>query len=157
MILLVWIHLVAAVVWIGGMAFLSLVLMPPLTREPLAAHRAVLIQIVSRRFRVLVWVSIAVLLVSGMMLLSGRVPSLLVPEGWPLLAQVKVGLVLVLILLTALHDFWLGPLVSRLLHDVPTTRTATARWLIRLSPWIARAGLVLGLAVLLAAVALVRR
>lgn len=156
MILLVWIHLVAAVVWIGGMAFLSLVLAPALTREPLAAHRAVLFQVVGRRFRVLVWVSVAVLLVSGMMLLSGRVPSLLVPEGWPLAAQLKVLLVVALLTLTALHDFWLGPLVARLRRKHPAELTQIEGILSDLSPWVPRLSLLLALTIVLLGTALAR-
>lgn len=156
MILLVWIHLVAAVVWVGGMAFLSLVLVPALTREPLAAHRAVLFQAVGRRFRVLVWSSAAVLLVSGMMLLSGRVPSLLVPESWPLAAQLKVLLVVALLTLTALHDFWLGPLVVRLRRKHPAELTQIEKVLPDLSSWVPRLSLLVAVAIVFLGVALSR-
>lgn len=58
-------HVIAAIVWLGGMAFMLLALrpvavaqMPPPTRLPLLAA-------VMSRFFVAVWASIAVLLLSG--------------------------------------------------------------------------------------------
>jgi uncharacterized membrane protein len=156
MILVVWLHLLAAIVWIGGMVFLSVILAPPLTRPPLAANRSLLFQVVGQRFRLLVWMAAFALVATGLWLLSRRVPSLLVPETWPRLAQVKVCLVLLLIGLTALHDFWLGPLVVRLRSQAPATLTRAEQAWISLAPWVPRVGLLLAIGILLAGVALAR-
>ena len=46
MVLLVWLHVLAAVSWIGGTIFLSVVLMPVLKREPFASQRSLLFRTV---------------------------------------------------------------------------------------------------------------
>jgi uncharacterized membrane protein len=158
MMLVVWLHLLAAMVWIGGIVFLSVILVPPLNRQPLAAHRSLLFQIVGQRFRLLVWMAVFVLVATGLWLLNRRVPSLLVPESWPRLAQVKVCLVLLLIGLTALHDFWVGPLVGRLKSSSqsPTALTRTERTLAGLAPWFPRLSLLLAFGIVFLGVALAR-
>ena len=55
MILLVWLHVLAAVIWIGGTIFLSVVLVPVFKREPFASQKALLVRTIARRFRVVVW------------------------------------------------------------------------------------------------------
>ncbi|MEW6544874.1 MAG: DUF4149 domain-containing protein [Nitrospirota bacterium] len=156
LLLLIWVHLLAAVAWIGGMVFLSLVVAPVLKHPPLAAQRGPLFRAVGRRFRAVVWTAIALLVATGPVLLSQRVPSLLDPAAWPPAAKAKLLLVGVLIVLTGLHDFWLGPRVGRLLGAPQKPRAGLDSFMIRSAPWLARAGLVLGLAVLLAAAALAR-
>lgn len=153
---LVWVHLVAAVAWIGGMLFLSLIVVPVLKRESFTAERGILFRAIGRRFRLLVWVSVFVLLTTGPLLLSLRGESLLEPVGWSVVLRMKLLLVAVLIGLTAVHDFWPGPRVGRLLSASPGSQTLAENLQIRLSPWIARLGLVLALGVLLAATVLVR-
>ena len=61
MVLLVWFHLLAAIAWIGGMLFLSVVLVPVLRCEPFASQKAVLFRAIAGRFRAVVWGAIAVL------------------------------------------------------------------------------------------------
>ncbi|MBI4401559.1 MAG: DUF4149 domain-containing protein [Nitrospirae bacterium] len=156
MLLLIWVHVLAAVIWVGGMLFLSLVLVPVLKQEPIAAQRGVLFRTIGVRFRSIVWISVAVLAVTGPLLLSQRGDSLLEPSGWSLVLKVKLLLVTALIGLTAIHDFWLGPKVGQSLRELPQDRGPAEVMLIRLSPWIARLALVLALGVLLAATALVR-
>ncbi|MGH2620686.1 MAG: DUF4149 domain-containing protein [Anaerolineales bacterium] len=155
-IFLTWLHLLAAVLWIGGMLFLSLTLVPILKGEPVAAQRGALLRKIAKRFRMLVWVSIAVLVTTGSWLLPERVNSLHEPWDWPGALRSKLGLVAILITLTAVHDFWLGPTVGRLLREPEAARTAGEHRLILLSPWVARLSLLLAVGVLLAAVALVR-
>lgn len=155
-VIITWIHLLAAVLWIGGMLFLSLTLVPILKQEPVAAQLGALFRKIARRFRMLVWMSIAVLVTTGSWLLPARVASLGEPWDWPEALQSKLGLVAVLITLTAVHDFWLGPTVGRLLRDPAAARSAGEQRLILLSPWVARLSLLLAVGVLLAAVALVR-
>lgn len=155
-LLLVWVHILAAVIWVGGMLFLSLVVVPVLKQEPMAAQRGVLFRVIGVRFRPIVWISVAALVATGPLLLSQRGGPLLEPSGWSFVLKVKLLLVAVLISLTAIHDFWLGPKVGQLLREPPQDRGPAAGLLIRLSPWIARLALVFALGVLLAATALVR-
>jgi hypothetical protein len=69
---------------------------------------------------------------------------------------VKLGLVAILLLFTFTHDLIIGPRVGRILQLPPESRTNSDRAIVAWSPWIARFSLVLTLAVLLAAVVLVR-
>ena len=72
MVLLVWLHMLAAVNWIGGTIFLSAVLVPVLRREPFASQKALLFRTVARRFRMVVWGAITILLLTGFPLLHQR-------------------------------------------------------------------------------------
>ena len=62
--LMLWIHLMAAVTGIGGLAFLLLILMPSL-RVLNPEQRSTLFQAVANRFRWASWSAIALLLASG--------------------------------------------------------------------------------------------
>ncbi len=155
-VLVVWFHLLAAVSWIGGMVFLSLVLVPALKRESAPSQRAALFRTIAVRFRAVVWCSFAVLVVTGPALLALRGLSLLEPSRWPAALTAKVSLVLLLLALTGAHDFVVGPRASRIQQQPESDRTEIDRLLITWSPWLARLSLVLALGILLLAVALVR-
>ena len=156
MLALVWLHLLAAVVWIGGMAFLSLVLVPMLKQEPFAAQRGLLIKTAAGRFRAVVWGAIAVLLLTGPVLMQQRGIAITNLSAWPPVLALKLGLVAVLLLSTLTHDLILGPLVGRLMQLPEEKRTGLDQALVRWSPWVARLSLLLALAVLFAAVSLAR-
>jgi uncharacterized membrane protein len=156
MIFLVWLHILAAVTWIGGALFLSTILVPVLRDEPFSAQRGTLFKAIAGRFRTMVWASIGLLLVTGIPLASRRVDSLLDLSGWPLPLKAKLGLVLLLIGMTGLHDFWIGPKVGRWMRAPQESRTPFESRMIRLAPWVARLALGLALGVLLAAVTLTR-
>lgn len=155
-VLLVWFHLLAAVSWIGGTIFLSVVLVPVLKREPFASQRALLFRTIARRFRAGVWGAIAVLLFTGPLLLHQRGIPIADPSGWPMGLAVKLGLVAILLLATLTHDLILGPRVGRIVQLPTESRTRFDHALVAWSPWIARFSLFLALAVLFAAVVLVR-
>ncbi len=156
MVLLVWLHVLAAVSWIGGTIFLSVVLAPVLKREPFASQRSLLFRTVARRFRVVVWGAIAVLMLTGPPLLHQRGIPIMNPSGWPTVLSVKLGLVAMLLLFIVTHDLIIGPRVSRILQIPTESRPSSDRVMVAWSPWIARCSLLLTLAVLLAAVVLVR-
>jgi len=61
-----------------------------------------------------------------------------------------------LVLLTAVHDVWLGPLVGRLRREAPEIPSPADLLLIRTTAVVARLGLLLGVLVLFLAVALAR-
>src|SRR5437899_12009560 len=60
-----WLHILAAVIWIGGMLFLSLVAVPVLRKVDSPLLRADLFRKMAWRFRRLVWICLAVLILTG--------------------------------------------------------------------------------------------
>lgn len=154
--LIVWLHLVAAVSWIGGMIFLSVVLVPILKREPFASQKALLFLAMARQFRVVVWGMIAVLLFTGPLLLHQRGIPIADPSRWPTTLAVKLGLVTILLLLTLAHDLIIGPRVGRIVQLPTESRTRFDHALVLGARWLARFSLLLALAVLFTAVMLAR-
>lgn len=108
-LVILWMHVMAAVVWIGGMLFLSLVAVPVLKPRSSGPTHAELFRSMARRFRLIVWMAIATLLTTGPVLLSLRGFSLLEPAQWPAVLSVKLGLVALLFTLTGTHDLLIGP------------------------------------------------
>jgi uncharacterized membrane protein len=156
MVLLVWLHLLAAVSWIGGTIFLTVVLVPVLKREPFVSQKALLFRTIGRRFRAVVWGAIAVLLFTGPLLLHQRGLPIADPLGWPMVLGVKLGLVAIILILTLTHDLIIGPRVVKILQLPTESRTRLDHALVVWSPWIARCSLFPALAVLFAAVMLAR-
>ncbi len=154
--LLIWLHLVAAVSWIGGMIFLSVVLVPVLKREPFASQKTLFFLAMARRFRVVVWGVIAVLFFTGPLLLHQRGIPIGDPSRWPTILAVKLGLITILLLLTLIHDLIIGPRVGRIVQLPTESRTSFDHVLVLWSRWVARFSLLLALAVLFAAIMLVR-
>jgi uncharacterized membrane protein len=127
-----------------------------LRREPFASQRALLFRTIAHRFRAVVWGAIAVLLFTGPLLLHQRGIPIADPSGWPMVLAAKLGLVTILLLLTLTHDLILGPRVVRILQLPTENRTRFDQTLVRWSSWVARFSLFLALAILFAAVMLVR-
>lgn len=155
-IALTWLHILAAVSWIGGMIFLSLVMVPVIRTPPLAQQRAVLFPIVARRFRVVAWGAMFLLLVTGPMLAVARGISLISPTTWPSIFSIKLTLVGLLFGFTLAHDLALGPRVAEIMKRPEQERSTSDGMLLRWAPWVARSSLLLALAVLFSAVSLVR-
>lgn len=132
-------HLLAAIIWIGGMLFVALVLVPVARRLDEPALRARLFHLVGMRFRVVGWIALAVLVLTGLGNLWQRPYLVAVPQF-----QWKLGLVGVAFALAALHDFVLGPRAGRPGVD-PRVRLA-ATWMARANVLIVVAVVVLGLA-----------
>jgi copper resistance protein D len=121
--LFVLLHILAAVTWVGGMLFLSLVLAPLVRSRKAAPEFMAWFRSAALRFRIVAWVAIGVLLLTGPMLLSQRGLALTVPSSWPHIVRLKLALVGVLLVLTALHDLVLGPRVSHAVAIPESSRT----------------------------------
>jgi putative copper resistance protein D len=124
MLVLRFVHVLAAVTWIGGMVFIALVLVPTLRGLDDATLRSRLVQDAGIRFRRVAWIALALLLISGLGNLWMR-PYLL---GLPHF-QIKLGLVGTALALSALHDFVLGPRAGQ--PDADPRLRVRASWLAR--------------------------
>lgn len=92
--LLVFLHLAAAIFWIGGMAFVVLALRPAAHAVLQPPQRLPLMVQVLRRFFPVVIASIAVLLATGVPLML-QVPGAQAPRGWHAMAGLGILMVLV--------------------------------------------------------------
>ncbi len=111
----VFFHVLAAVVWAGGMLFLGPVAAPALRRLEPAEARTQAFLAVGRRFRPVGWVCIGVLVLTGLTNLLGlglnpfTNPGFLLRPPFGHLLLTKFALVALAIVLSALHDFVWGP------------------------------------------------
>lgn len=155
----VTVHVLAAMVWLGGMLFLAAVGAPVLRRVEPASLRAELFERLGTQFRTVGWIAIAVLLVTGVAnlylrgLLNGEILSS--PIFWSGVygraLAVKLGTVITMVALSAVHDFALGPAASRVTPGSPEALRLRAR-----SAWVARINALVGLVLIVAAVRLAR-
>ncbi len=164
--LVLWIHILAAVSWVGGMIFVAFIIGPYVRRTFPPAERTPLMAAVGQRFSYLGWSAIFTLIATGIynaVRFLRTWENLLHTEfGHILLA--KIGLVAVMIVLSITHDFFLGPrqreLGKALRQEPPEgtkTESALAQTLGRLRRWtvlIAQVNLLLGLIVILLAASL---
>jgi putative copper export protein len=153
---LVTLHILAAIGWIGGMMFLSLVLAPLVRSRQAAPEFMALFRSAALRFRIVAWLAMGVLLTTGPILLSQRGMQPTNPASWPPILHMKVGLVALLLTLTLLHDLVLGPRVS---HATTIPESERTRWqvtIVHTARWLPRLALLVALAVVLAAAVLAR-
>lgn len=155
----VTIHVIAALIWLGGMFFLALVGAPVLRAVQPPELRADLFRQLGERFRTVGWGAIAILLVTGTINLyyRGLLSLSLWTSGdfWSLplgraLAW-KMGAVAAMLLFSATHDFITGPAASRAAPGSPAALRAR-----RQAAWLARINALVGLVVVVAAVRLAR-
>lgn len=92
--LLVFLHLAAAIFWMGGMAFTVFALRPAANAQLQPPVRVALMVQVLRRFFAMVAASVAVLLCTGVPLLL-QVPARAAPPGFQAMAALGVAMVLV--------------------------------------------------------------
>lgn len=138
-LLLRWIHVLAAVTWIGGMLFIALVLVPVTRRLEDPALRTRLVHEAGVRFRTVGWIALGLLVLTGLGNLWLFPLFLRSPRF-----HAKFGLVLVALVLAAIHDFVLGPRAGRPGAD-PALRVR-ASWVARVNVLVALAIVALGLA-----------
>jgi len=156
----VYLHISAAFLWLGGMIFLSLVLVPSLRASADGAQMARVMTVVGRRYRRLGWWAMGTLVLTGLLNAVGRwtAPVLLTGAFWSSAAGRILGFKLLVVALmfgvSAVHDFVLGPR-SAARRQAGAAPEELAR-LRRQVSWLGRANLAFGMLVLALAVWLVR-
>lgn len=155
----VFVHVLAVVVWLGGMFFFVLVGAPVLRQIPSAELRARLFAELGRRFRTVGWFAIATLMVSGLLNLHFRgilSPQLLMDSDfWATryggTLRIKLVAVMTMLIIQAFHDFIHGPAASTAPQGTPV-----AARLRRRAALLARLNAILGLIVVFLAIRLAR-
>jgi putative copper resistance protein D len=103
----VWLHIMAAVVWVGGTIFLVIVLVPAIRRPQFAGIASALIRFTALRFRWVGWVCFGVFVFTGIVNLAAR------GIGWQEhTLAIKLILVAAILAISGFHDFSLGPRAS---------------------------------------------
>lgn len=119
-----FLHLGAALTWVGGMMFVALVLVPVTRRLEDASLRRRLLHETGVRFRTVGWAAMALLIATGLVNVWLRPELLTLPRFW-----VKATLVTLAVMLSALHDFVLGPRAGR--PDASPSMRPAASWVAR--------------------------
>lgn len=154
-------HVIFAMFWIGGMLFTVAVLVPASRHKMFENRRGELFKVVGIIFSRISWIIFLMMIITGIFNLLGKGFSsdiLLSAEFWQsrygsiLLGKLHIfGLVL---LISAVHDFWLGPKAAILMDTAPdNSKTSRFR---KASSWFGRINLLLALGILWYALKLVR-
>ncbi len=149
--LMLWLHILAAVAWVGGMIFLTLVVVPVERRIEDPRLRFDLVNRIGTRFKYLGWGSIAVLIATGTYNTLHKVSSWdqLLGTGYGQTLLVKLVIVAFMFSLSIAHDFFLGP---RLVEKAKGRKKI--KDLAYIVTVLARGNLILALLVILLAVSL---
>jgi copper resistance protein D len=150
----VWLHILAAMTWVGGMVVFVAAVMPYYRRRP-EAEKAEFLEWFGDRFRRVAWTCFAILLATGTFNLwvrGVRLTDLFRPEwratSFGSVVVMKLALVAIAVGVSAAHESVMTRVGVSAAHESVMTR-AYARWMGRLL-------LLIGLAIVLMAVLLVR-
>jgi uncharacterized membrane protein len=154
-------HILAACIWVGGMIFLAIVVLPILRQPGYRSVAVPLIQAAGVRFRWIGWIALGMLVLTGVTNLRFRgyrwahVRDGSVWQGWfgHTLAA-KLILVMAIVTISAVHDLVLGPRFMRVAEQ--QADGPAARRLRRQAAWIGRLVLLLSIVVVVLGVILVR-
>ena len=105
-VILTWIHLVAAAIWVGGSIFIGIVFSPILKTISTSTEERIQIMIkVGKRFNKIAVPSLIILMITGLYnshLLLGK-PELLMTTSYGVFLTVKIVLVIALIITYSVH------------------------------------------------------
>lgn len=155
----VTIHVLAALLWLGGMFFLAAVGAPVLRKVEPPELRSALFRQLGEQFRLVGWTAILVLIVTGVVNLHFRgllsMAMLGSTEFWrtgygTALAW-KLGAVTAMLVVQAVHDFIVGPAATRIEPGSPEMVASRGR-----AALLARLSAGIGIIVVIAAVRLAR-
>lgn len=160
-LLSVWLHLLSIAVWLGGMILLVLVIVPVLRQQEYQHLRFLLLNWMGTRFRAIGWMCLGLLALTGGVNLVYRGvswPELMSLEFWQgsfgKALGIKLLLVSVIFLLSAIHDFSIGPRATMAGQTNPGSEEALS--LRKQASWIGRINLLLALVVIALGIMLVR-
>jgi putative copper export protein len=106
---ILWIHLISAMIWIGGMLFVLLVFRPILKRPALDPQTQAVLSNVDSRFRTIRWYSLLTLLGTGLFNLVHEGSSARLESNWGGVLMVKLFFVTAVMVISGINDFLITP------------------------------------------------
>ena len=125
-----WFHIVAVAVWLGPQFFMFLVTVPAVRVIEDPAVRLQVMRVIVHRFGWLAWAAMAVIVLSGVSNLFQEADEF--GNLWDTdyryfqIFSTKMVLVGLMVILTALHTFVIGPKQLRLLEEMRSDSTEAA-------------------------------
>ena len=157
----VYIHILSAIFWIGGMLFTVAVLVPATRHKLLSNKKGEFFTLVGKKFSRISWVLFIVLIITGITNLLARgytLPSLTTAAFWNSYLGSKLFIKLLLfaavLIISGVHDFYAGPKAAQLMDEQP--KSLKTKRMRKLSSWLGRVNLLLGLGILYYAMRLLR-
>ncbi len=106
---IIWIHLVAAITFIGGLIYLHLVLRPVLRSHGSASAVYEISKNTAQRFRTVTWMSLIALILTGAFNMLSEGGSARIETMWGVVLMLKLFLFAVAFVLVLIHDFVIDP------------------------------------------------
>ena len=109
-----WIHVIAAVVWIGGNLILAMVIVPYFRQNLPPIQRIKLLTQIGKRFEPIVWGCVGILFFTGLINVFNAIDFTATAESatstdFMRTLFIKLLLFVILVILTTLHSFVFGP------------------------------------------------
>lgn len=122
-LLIRWIHVLAAVTWIGGNLTLAMIVVPYFRQNLPPVKRIQLLTQIGKRFEPVVWGCVMILFFTGIgnVFESLGLSSSVEVTAYMRTLLIKLLLFIILIILTALHSFVFGPKLSIAIEGLDET------------------------------------
>lgn len=147
----IYLHVIFAAFWIGGMLFLPLILLPSIKNNPERIH---LLYHTGIKFRFYGWIALIGLIITGIinMFLKGIPFNLdfLIENQYGKLLGLKLLFFFTMLLVSGLHDFYVG---TKTIEQIQQNKSKNTKQLAR---WTGRINLLLALSIAFLGVALSR-
>ena len=114
--LVFWLHMLATVAWLGGLAAIAILVLPAAKRTLQPADQLGFIEAMQRRLEPLAWFSLAILIVTGLFQLSvnPHYDGFLSTTGqWSLAILSKHILVILMVVVSAIQTWEVLPAIRR--------------------------------------------
>ena len=126
----VFVHVICAAFWIGGMLFIPLVLVPGIKQQP---NRVLLLHKTGIKFRFYGWLAVVILIISGVLNFHFRgLPftiAFFTSTSYGKLLSIKLVLFVVMLLVSGIHDFYFGmKSIDEMQQTSGTRLKMLARW-----------------------------
>ena len=123
-LLILWIHVIAAVIWVGGNLILAMVIVPHFRQSLPPVQRIQLLMQIGKRFEPVVWSCVGALFFTGIINIFFAVdltsPTAL-SDAFMRTLIIKILLFFLLIILTVLHSMIFAPRLAVAIEDLDPT------------------------------------